>query len=66
VTVTIARDGTVISASLTSPSGNAAFDQSIRAALDRVRQVPPFPPGAREDRRTVIINFNLLAKRLPG
>jgi colicin import membrane protein len=66
VSVTIARDGTVISASLTSPSGNAALDQSIRAALDRVRQVPPFPPGAREERRTVIINFNLLAKRLPG
>jgi TonB family protein len=65
-TITIARDGAVVSASLTSPSGNAALDQSVRAVLDRVRQLPAFPAGAREERRTVIINFKLLANRLPG
>jgi TonB family protein len=65
-TITIARDGTVVSASLSSPSGNAALDQSVRTVLNRVRQVPPFPAGAKEDRRTIVINFKLLANRLPG
>lgn len=65
-TITIAKDGSVVSASLTSPSGNAALDQSIRTVLDRVREVPAFPAGAREERRTITIKFNLLGQRLPG
>lgn len=65
-TIIIARDGSVISASLTSPSGNAALDQSVRTVLDRVREVPAFPAGAKEERRTVVINFKLIANRLPG
>jgi TonB family protein len=66
VTVTILRDGTVFSAAITRPSGNAAMDKSVRAALDKVRYIAPFPAGTREDRRTYTINFSLKAKRLSG
>jgi TonB family protein len=62
-TVTIARDGEVISTSITRASGNALVDHSVKATLDRVRNVPKLPEGAKEDQRTVIINFNVKAKQ---
>lgn len=61
--VTIARDGTVVSARITRPSHNAAVDRSVRAALDRVTHTAPLPEEAKEDERTVPINFNVKAKR---
>jgi TonB family protein len=60
--ITIARDGRVISATITRFSGNSAVDQSVQATLDRVRVAVPLPDDAKEDRRTVTINFNLKAK----
>src|SRR5439155_20488124 len=66
VKVIIARDGRVISDAIVKRSGVPALDESIQNALDRVRQLPPFPEGAKEAERIFIINFNLKAKRLLG
>jgi TonB family protein len=66
VTVTIARDGTVLSARILSPSGDAGVDASVQHTLERVQFIAPFPAGATEKERTYIINFNLKAKRMLG
>jgi len=66
VTVTISRDGTVISSRILNPSGDSRVDNSVRRTLDRVTFVAPFPDGAKEKERTFIINFNLKTKRLLG
>lgn len=65
--VTIARDGTVVSARIVRGSGHPAVDASVQRTLDRVRSIGrEFPAGATEDRRTFTIIFNLRAKRLTG
>lgn len=66
VSVTIARDGTVISARITIFSGSTPVDRSVQQTLNRVNFVAPFPEGAKEAERTFIINFNLKTKRLLG
>jgi len=66
VSVTISRDGAVISSRILNPSGDSRVDNSVRRTLDRVTFVAPFPDGAKEKERTFIINFNLKAKRLLG
>ena len=66
VSVTIAKDGVVLSAKIIQPSGDAQVDQSVRRTLDRVTFIAPFPEGAKENQRSYIINFNLKAKRLLG
>jgi TonB family protein len=66
VTVTIARDGTVISARVLTPSGDVGVDASVQRTLDRVTFIAPFPEGTTEQERTYTINFNLKAKRSLG
>ena len=66
VKVVIARDGAVIMDAIIKRSGIPALDKSVENALNRVRQLPPFPEGAKDAQRTFIINFNLKAKRLLG
>lgn len=66
VRVTIARAGTVVSSSITKPSGSPVIDRAIQAALDRVNFVAPFPQGAKESQRTFIISFDLKARKLIG
>ncbi len=66
VRVTIASDGTVISAQVIGPSGDASVDRSVQNTLDRVTDIAPFPAGSTDTERTYIINFNLKAKRLLG
>lgn len=66
VSVTIARDGNVISARMKTPSGSAPVDRSVQETLRRVKFVAPFPEGAKDGERTFIINFNLKAKRQLG
>lgn len=61
--VTIARDGTVLSSRLTKSSGNTLADQSVEMTLRRVRVAVPLPEGAKESQRTVTIKFNVKAKR---
>jgi TonB family protein len=65
-TVTIARDGTVISARILRPSGNTLVDQSVDLVLRRVKVAAPLPDDAKEDQRTVTIKFNVKARRLLG
>jgi TonB family protein len=62
--VTIARDGSVVSARITSPSGSTTVDASVRATLQRVKFVHEFPEGAKDAERTFNITFDLKAKRL--
>lgn len=64
VSVTIARNGKVISSTIVRRSGSTEVDQSVQATLDRVTYAAPLPPNAREDERTVTIDFNLKAKLL--
>lgn len=64
--VTIARDGRVISARMTRSSGNRGVDRSVQATLDRVRFVAPFPEGSKDSERSFTINFNLKAKKAIG
>jgi TonB family protein len=64
--VTIARDGTVISSRIIQSSGNALADQSVQITLDRVKFAAPLPRNAKENQRTVTIKFNVRAKRMVG
>lgn len=64
--VTIASDGTVLSARITQGSGDPAVDRSVRRVLDEVTFIAPFPPGAREQQRTYPLSFSLRAKRGSG
>lgn len=64
--VVIARDGTVLSARIVSPSRNGALNRSVQGALDDVKFIAPFPEGAKDLERTFTINFNLKAKRQLG
>ena len=66
VSVTIASDGTVISARIVTPSGDAHVDASVQRTLERVKFIAPFPKDATEKERTYIINFNLNTTRLLG
>lgn len=66
VTVTVARDGRVISWRVSRPTGNAAVDKSVRETLEKVRQFEAFPASFRESQRTFNIDFNLKAKRSSG
>jgi colicin import membrane protein len=65
-TVTIASDGTVLSARIIKPSGDASVDKSVQRTLDRVTFIAPFPEGAKEKQRTYTIKFDLKARRLTG
>jgi TonB family protein len=64
--VTIASDGTVISAQIKTPSGDDSVDESVRRTLDRVTFIRPFPAGSTDKQRSYIINFNLKSKRMLG
>jgi TonB family protein len=62
--ITIARDGHVISATVKRFSGNSTVDHSVQMTLERVRYAAPLPDDAKEDQRTVTINFNAKTKLL--
>jgi TonB family protein len=66
VSITIARDGTVISSRIITPSGDSRMDASVQRALDRVSSVPPLPAGTKENQKIILMNFNLKAKRMIG
>ena len=63
VKVTIASDGTVISARIIDRSGDAPVDASVQRALDRVSFVARFPEGSSDKQRTYTINFNPQIKK---
>jgi periplasmic protein TonB len=64
--VTIARDGSVISAHVTKSSGNASLDRSIENALSAVTFIEPFPASFKQQQITVTVPFNLRTKRQSG
>jgi TonB family protein len=64
--VTIARDGTVVSSRITQRAGDPVVDRSVQATLDRVLYAAPLPDNAKENERTVTINFNVRARRSLG
>jgi TonB family protein len=66
VSVTIDRDGNVMSGHITKHSGNAAMDRSIENTLEKVTFIEPFPAGSKDQQRTYTIKFNLQAKRSLG
>ena len=66
VTVTVARDGSVMSARITKSSGDPAVDRSVQRTLDSVKKIVPFPPGWKESERQFPISFSLKAKRSIG
>jgi TonB family protein len=66
VRVTISSDGTVVSAKIITPSGEAKLDASVQRTLERVQVIEPFPPGSTDTERTYIINFNPQIKRMLG
>jgi TonB family protein len=55
--VTIGRDGTVVSSRLTESSGNRQVDRAVKLTLDQVDRAAPLPDNASEDQRTVTIEF---------
>lgn len=64
--VTIARDGAVLSHSISRHSSDPVVDRSVQAALDRVRTAAPLPDTANEPSRTITIKFSVKAKRALG
>jgi TonB family protein len=61
-TVTIARDGSIISAELVRPSGDKALDKSVERVLREVTKLPPFPASTRDTQRTFPLRFSPEAK----
>lgn len=60
VKLRIEKDGRVSTFDIVRPSGNAAIDESVRAAAKRVTQVDPLPSGlGNGDHYDVKIKFEL-------
>lgn len=57
VTVTVQRDGKVVSDEITKPSGDREYDRAVREALSQVRKLPKFPDDSADFTRTITINF---------
>jgi TonB family protein len=66
VTVTLRRDGTVISSRIQSRSGNSELDASVQRALDKVNFVAPFPDSEKSAQKTFWLEFDPRAKRMLG
>ncbi len=64
--VTIARDGSIISAELVRSSDDKALDRSVEQALRRVTKLPPFPASAQDAQRTFLLHFIPQAKDMSG
>jgi TonB family protein len=64
--IVVARDGSVLSAELVTPSGDRLLDKSVERVLRLVTKLPPFPKDARDEERTFRIRFNLDAKKASG
>ncbi len=63
VKITVAADGTVINARITTPSGDQKMDDSVQRTLQRVASVPPLPDKSKVQQEFTIM-FNLKAKRM--
>ena len=66
VSVTIANDGSVISARITKSSGDAAVDRSVQHLIDSVPFIKAFPADWKERQKEFKLSFSLKAKRSLG
>ena len=62
VKITVARDGTVVTSRIVTPSGDTKVDDSVRRALNRVSSVDPLPDQSKSEQEFTI-DFNLKTKR---
>lgn len=61
--IVVHRSGRILDARIIKRSGNHLMDLSVQNALEAVKELPPFPEGARDLERTFKIEFNLKVKR---
>ncbi|MCU0786168.1 MAG: TonB C-terminal domain-containing protein [Verrucomicrobia bacterium] len=66
VKVTIARDGTVVSARIVQASGKPLVDKSVQSLLERVKKAAPIPEGSKDSERTVEITLRVNTPALAG
>ena len=66
VSVTIARDGSVIARRITKSSGDPAVDKSVQRLIDDVTFIRAFPAEWKESQREFKLSFSLKAKRSIG
>jgi len=59
VRILVGRDGSIISAEIVTPSGEASMDRSVERDLRSVKSLPPFPAGAQDQQRSFFILFDL-------
>ncbi|HLH52529.1 MAG TPA: TonB C-terminal domain-containing protein [Verrucomicrobiae bacterium] len=64
--VTIRRDGTVVSHRMIGRSGDHVVDDSVELTLERVTYAAPLPDSSTSDTRTVSIRFSVKTKRSLG
>jgi protein TonB len=62
VKITVARDGTVVTSRIITPSGDGKVDESVRRALNRVSSVGPLPDQSKSEQEFTI-DFNLKTKQ---
>ena len=58
VRLVIARNGRVLSASITGQSGVTSWDRAVQKTLDRVKFIKPFPESMKGAQQTFNLNFN--------
>lgn len=63
VSITVASDGTVISARIISPSGDSSWDTAVQRTLDQVTSIAPFPSDWTEKERHFTLSFNPQVER---
>jgi len=61
--VTIAKDGTVLSARITKSSGNPTVDRYIQATLDHVKFTIAFPETSKDEKTEIDIEFSVKATK---
>lgn len=66
VSITLNRDGSVLSSRIQKRSGNSALDASVQRALDKVTFVAPFPDSEKSAQKTFWLEFDPRAKRMLG
>ncbi len=66
VSVTIGRDGTVISSRIERSSGKPLVDASVQSLLNRIKKAVPLPADSKDSERTVEITFEVNPRTLAG
>ena len=62
VKIIVAKNGTVVSSRIVTPSGNAKIDDSVRRTLNRVSSLAPLPDQSKPEQEFTL-DFNLKTKQ---